>query len=234
MCIRDSKEGAGIIGKSETRVVLEGDDKNVTEFTTSSARSRSERSINIEPILNNLPTPKAKLTQRYLAGITYKQRETVGVDQTNCIFSNDGLFAWGGLSYGYAKAHHDTRVVVRGAANGGTFVDYYDANSSLKPTSAEEPQHLAWMNQVQNDAGIPKALSKALYNTFNSDLQCELAVSFPTNANTLIDQLGAVHDLEDGLADILTQYNWNKACVVSVRQSFADGITEITYLLPSI
>jgi hypothetical protein len=228
------REGAGIIGKAETRVTLEGDDKNVTEFVTSSGRSRSERSINIEPILNNLPTPKNSLTQRTLAGITYKQRESIGVDQTNSIFSNDGSFAWGGLSYGYAKAHHDTKVVVRGSANGGAIVTSYDATSSTKPTSAEEPQHIAWMNEIQTQAGIPKALSKALFNTFNDEFQCELVLTWPNASNLLIDQVGAVHDLEDGLADVLTQYNWDKACVVAVRHSFSDGTTELTYLLPSV
>lgn len=227
-------EGAGVIGKSETRVALEGDDKNVTQFATSSARSRSERSINIEPILNNLPTAKTKESQRVLTGITYKQRETIGIDQTNCIFSNDGAFAWGGPSYGYAKAHHNTRVVVRGGADGGAATNYYDSTSSLKPTSAEEGVHIAWMNEVQRTTGIPKALSKALFNTFSGDLQCELTVTWRTDSTTLPDQLGAVHDLQDGIADILTQYKWDKACVVGVTHSFSNGTTDIRYFLPSI
>lgn len=227
-------EGAGVIGRGETRVALEGDDKNVTEFVTSSGRSRSERSINIEPILNNLPTPKTKQTQRVLSGITYKQRETIGIDQTNCIFSNDGAFSWGGLSYGYAKAHHDTRVVVRGGADGGAATTYYEANSSAKPTSAEEPAHLAWMNEVQRNAGIPKGLSKALFNAFSGDLQCELTVQWRVGSTTLPDQLGAVHNLQGGIASTLTQYAWDKACVTGVVHSFENGTSDIRYFLPSV
>lgn len=227
-------EGAGVIGKGETRVALQGDDKNVTEFVTSSGRSRSERSINIEPILNNLPTPKANESQRVLLGVTYKQRDTIGIDQTNCVFANDGAFAWGGTSYGYAKAHHDTRVVIRGAADGGVATTYYDSNSSAKPVSAEEPKHLAWMNEVQRNAGIPKALTKALFNAFSADLQCEITVTWRADSSTMIDQLGAVHDLANGIADVTAQYAWDKACVVGVTHSFSDGTTDIRYFIPGV
>lgn len=232
--INGVSDGAGVIGKSEMRVALEGDDKNISELITSSARSRSERSINFEPILHNCPTPKRNQTQRFLAGITYKQRESIGIDQTNCIFSNDGAFAWGGLSYGFAKAHHDTRVVVRGGADGGTATTYYDSTSSAKPITADEPEHLAWMNTVQRDACLPKALTKALFETFSGTDQCRVEVEWRADSNTLPDQVGAVHELQDGLVNTLTQYAFNKACVVRVAHSFESGTSTITYFLPSV
>ena len=226
--------GAGIIGRSEVRTALEGEDKNVSEIVTSSARSRTERSINIEPILHNVPTPKRDITQRFLSGITYQQRESIGVDQTNCIFSNDGAFAWGGLSYGFAKAHHDTKVVVRGGANGGVITTYYEATSNAKPVSAEEPEHIAWMNTVQAQACLPKALTKALYETFSNPLQCSVSVVWRVATNTMPNQLGYVHALEDSIAADLTQYNWLNACVTKCVHSFANGTNEITYFLPGV
>ena len=226
--------GAGVIGKAEIRSALEGGDQNISEYVTSSARSRSERSINVEPILTNVPTPKRTQTQRVLSGITYKQRETIGIDQTNCLFSNDGAFSWGGLSYGYAKAHHDTRVVLRGAANGGAATLYVDSTNSAKPVSAEEPEHVAWMNEIQRTSGIGKGLSKALFETFNKTKQCELSVTYRASSSTMLGQLGSVHRLENGLADMLSQYEWDKACVTSVMHSFTEGTSEIRYFIPGV
>lgn len=234
-------EGAGIIGRSETRTALEGGEKNVSEFVTAEARSRSERSINIEPILTNLPTYKSQRriqTVRRQDGVqvTNDIRFENGVTQNNAVFTRLDYYPFGTGSFvpWHAKAHHNTTVAVRAAANGGTMDNYYEANSNAVPENYEDGLYEAWLNTVQSESGIAKALTVALFNTFSNALQCEVPITWNINSSTLPSQLGAVHNLTGGIASTLTQYNWNKACVTKVLHSFANGTSEITYFVPGI
>lgn len=216
-------EGGGLIGKSEARVSLEGDDKNITEWIASSARSRSERSINVEPILHNLPTWKTKLSGSI-------NRNTSGFSQTNAFYaplSYSGTTQW-------VKLHEYTVMALRAVAGGGAPVDSYTASSSAQFTDPSDNGLQLYLTDVQANAGLPKALTTGIFNAFSVESQGTVDVTWRISDDVMPDQLGYVHSLSNGVSSDLTHMNWADACITKIIYSPSDHTCTVSYFIPGI
>lgn len=217
-------EGAGLIGKSEARLSLEGDDKNVTDWVALSARSRSERSVNVEPILHNLPTWKTKLEGTI-------NRNTQGFAQTN-VFYTPLLYPTGVTEW--VKLHEYTVMALRAVAGGGAPVDSYTASSSAQFTDASDNGLRLWLIDVQSNAGLPKALTTGIYNAFSVEKQATVDVTWRISDDVMPDQLGYVHNMSNGVASDLTHMSWSEACITKVVFSPSEHTCTVSYFLPGI
>lgn len=239
----DVERGSGVISRVEVRFPLSSkdQDRNVTEVEYTAARSRGERSINIEPILHNVPSMKDKVLFVNNAWNAYQTYIT----QTNLICYDSDL-----IDDQMDKAHEDTRIVVVGAANGGaatTFVDVsvatahpnlfsnqFENKASMDVDPSQSILLQSWINEVQRLSCLPYALARTLFLAFSSPRQAALELTIITNASSVPAILGRAYQLTGARVSLLPTINWARACVVAVKCDWIAGTSAVTYFLPDL
>lgn len=224
-------EGAGVIGKGETRVsIADNEDKSISEFVASVARSRSERSINVEPIIHNLPTYHDKVIAKSGLLNSDVRFETAGFGQTNVILRNYQTPP----AFQLEKVHEDTRIAIRGDAGGGTVDNSYDAyhTEQLQGVSAGNQQ--VWLTAVQSTSCLPFALGQAFLQAFGNSFQATIDVTYRVATSYAPSLLGRVHNLTGGVATEFSQLQWSKAVITRVIYSPSEGTSTLSYFIPEV
>jgi len=204
--------------KGEARI--EGfNDEDVTEWAYISRGTEASRSINVEPILNNIPTYKNKVT----SGIGWLR---FGYLQTNNVVtkysaSNDQLL----------KAHEDTKVYWGPVST--------QAITVSTPASAELPQitntplYKLTLAERQVRSCLPYALVKFYSTIFAQEDSASIELEYDLRASLgyLPLSLGARVAFSNGAAATFTSLPWARAITTSIVTNWTDGTTKARYYL---
>lgn len=204
--------------KGEARI--EGfNDEDVTEWAYVSKGTEASRSINVEPILNNIPTYKNKVT----SGIGWLR---FGYLQTNNIVTK---YAASGDQL--LKAHEDTKI-------------YYGplsthAISVSTPASAELPQitnpalYKLTLAERQVRSCLPYALVKFYSTVFAEEDSASIELEYDLRGSVayLPQSLGARLLFQNGAAYTFTSLPWSRAITTSIVTNWTEGKTKARYYL---
>ena len=144
--------------------------------------------------------------------------------------------------------HEDTRIVVRGVANGGTATKYIEVTSAdqipeLGTDDTEENAGIAvdplqaatlqgFLNEIQNTTCLPYASVKAIYFAFSSPKQATIEVTWRLGTDVIPQRLGLTHNLTNLTATTFSSFTWARACIVSMDVSWGQGTVTVKYFLP--
>lgn len=203
--------------KAEARV--EGfSDEDVTEWARVAKGTESSRSINVEPILNNIPTYKPRTD----SGIGWNR---IGYLQTNNIVTRYGA------TDQLLKAHETTRVYW-----GPGSTQYVEVST---PASAELPQitnpalYKLTLAERQIRSCLPYALVKFFSTVFAEEdsAAVELEYDLRKSVAFLPQSLGARVSFTGGAADTFGSLPWTQALCTSISTNWTDGVTTARYYL---
>lgn len=228
----DVGEGEVSIGKSEVRYETENGDKLDKTELVAQTLSRSDRSFNVEPIMHNNPVTKLA-ARRGKDGGDYTDFYTLGFYHTNTILYE----ATGGA---LTKAHETTRVYY-----GPDVSDYIEATSAASQTveglneeytAASEKAllgvHQAWCNEVQANAGLPKALASMYQRVLGAEFIANYEAEWPITlgSEVLPVSLGRVHNVTGTLPTALSHLPFDMSVVTGVSCDWSTGRSTITYV----
>ncbi len=203
-------------------------DEDVTEWAYVSRGTEASRSINVEPILNNMPTYKSgqglgeTALQRVLSGVGWYR---FGYLQTNNVVTRYGS------TDQLLKAHEDTKVFW-----GPNSTDRINVST---PASAELPQitnpglYKLTLAERQVRSCLPYALVKFYSTVFAEEdsASIELEYDLRTSLAYLPLSLGARLAFSNGAAATFTSLPWARAITTSIVTNWTDGKTKARYYL---
>lgn len=203
--------------KGEARV--EGfNEEDVTEWARVANGTESSRSINVEPILNNMPTYKPRADN----GIGWNR---IGYLQTNNIVTRYGS------TDQLLKAHETTRVYW-----GPSGTQYVEVST---PASAELPQitnpalYKLTLAERQIRACLPYALVKFYSTVFAEEDSASIELDFDIRNSVahLPQSLGARVSFTNGAANTFPSLPWTQALCTSIVTNWLEGTTTAKYYL---
>lgn len=203
--------------KGEARI--EGfNDEDVTEWAYVSKGTEASRSINVEPILNNIPTYKNKV----ISGVGFLR---LGYLQTNNVVTRYGT------TDQLLKAHEDTKV-------------YWGPSSAQAitvstPASAELPQitnpglYKLTLAERQVRSCLPYALVKFYSSVFAEEDSASIELEYDLRGSVayLPQSLGARLLFQNGAAYKFTSLPWARAITTSIVTNWTEGTTKARYYL---
>lgn len=203
--------------KGEARI--EGfSDEDVTEWSVVSRGTESSRSINVEPVLNNIPTYKNKTT----SGIGYLR---IGYLQTNNVVTRYGSTTQ------LLKAHEDTKVFWGPLST--------DAITVSTTASAQLPQitnpalYKLTLAERQVRSCLPYALVKFYSTVFAEEDSASIELEYDLRGSLayLPQSLGARCYFIGGAASTFVSLPWGRAITTSIVTNWAEGKTKARYYL---
>jgi hypothetical protein len=203
--------------KAEARIEGFSDD-DVTEWARIKSGTEASRSINAEPILNNMPTYKPRAD----SGIGWNR---IGYLQTNNIVTRYGT------TDQLLKAHETTRVYW-----GPSGTDYFEVST---PASAELPQitnpalYKLTLAERQIRSCLPYALVVFYSKIFAEEDSASIELDFDIRNSVahLPQSLGAIVSFTGGAADTFTSLPWTKAICTSIVTNWLEGTATAKYYL---
>lgn len=228
----DVGEGEASIGKAEVRYETENGDKLDKTEIVEQTLSRSDRSFNVEPIMHNNPVTKLA-ARRAKDGPGITDFYTLGFYHTNTILylASDGALT---------KAHETTRVYY-----GPDVSDYIEASTAVSQTvegladeytAASEKAllgvHQAWCNEVQANAGLPKALATFYRTVLGAEFVVNYEAEWPITqgSEVLPASLGRVHNVTGTLPTALSHLPFDLSVATSVSCDWQTGKSMVQYL----
>lgn len=203
--------------KGEARI--EGfSDNDVTEWAYVSKGTEASRSINVEPILNNIPTYKSKA----LNGVGWAG---FGYLQTNNVVTRYGT------TDQLLKAHEDTKVFWGPVGTQSITVS--------TPASAELPQitnaglYKLTLAERQVRSCLPYALVKFYSTVFAEEDSASIELEYDLRGSLgyLPRSLGARLTFTNGAAATFTNLPWSRAITTSLVTNWTEGTTKARYYL---
>lgn len=203
--------------KAEARI--EGfNEEDITEWARVKSGTESSRSINVEPIIHNLPTFKDKV----VSGIGWLRN---GLLQTNIVVTRYGT------TEKLLKAHETTRVYW-----GPSGTDYFEVST---PASAELPQitnpalYKLTLAERQIRSCLPYALVVFYSKVFAEEDSASIELDFDIRNSVahLPQSLGAIVSFTGGAADTFTSLPWTKAICTGIVTNWLEGTATAKYYL---
>ena len=203
--------------KGEARIEGFSED-DVTEWARIKSGTEASRSINVEPLLHNLPTYKDKA----VSGIGWLRN---GLLQTNIVVTRYGT------TEKLLKAHETTRVYW-----GPSGTDYFEVSTSA---SAELPQitnpalYKLTLAERQIRSCLPYALVVFYSKVFAEEDSASIELDFDIRNSVahLPQSLGAIVSFTGGAADTFTSLPWTKAICTSIVTNWLEGTATAKYYL---
>ena len=203
--------------KAEARIEGFSDD-DVTEWARVKSGTEASRSINAEPILNNIPAYKSKTTN----GVGWYRD---GYLQTNNIVTRYGT------TDQLLKAHETTRIYW-----GPSGTDYFEVST---PASAELPQitnaalYKLTLAERQMRSCLPYALVVFYSRVFAEEDSASIELDFDIRNSVahLPQSLGALVSFTGGAADTFPSLPWTKAICTSIVTNWLEGTATAKYYL---
>jgi hypothetical protein len=203
--------------KGEARIEGFSED-DVTEWARIKSGTEASRSINVEPLLHNLPTYKDKA----VSGIGWLRN---GLLQTNIVVTRYGT------TEKLLKAHETTRVFW-----GPSGTDYFEVST---PASAELPQitnpalYKLTLAERQIRSCLPYALVVFYSKVFAEEDSASIELDFDIRNSVahLPQSLGAIVSFTGGAADTFTSLPWTKAICTSIVTNWLEGTATAKYYL---
>lgn len=204
--------------KSEARI--EGfSDEDVTEWARVKSGTEASRSINVEPILNNIPTYKPRTSN----GVGWFR---VGYLQTNNIVTK-----YSAGENQLLKAHETTRVFW---GPGGTqFIEVSTPASAELPQITNPALYKLTLAERQIRACLPYALVKFYSTVFAEEYSASIELDFDYRNSVahLPQSLGALVSFTGGAADTFPSLPWTQALCTSIVTNWLEGTTTAKYYL---
>lgn len=203
--------------KGEARI--EGfSDEDVTEWARVASGTESSRSINVEPIVHNLPTYKDKA----VSGIGWLRN---GLLQTNIVVTRYGM------TEKLLKAHETTRIYWGPASN--QYIEVSTPASAELPQITNLPLYKITLAERQIRACLPYALVKFYSTVFAEEDSASIELDFDIRNSVahLPQSLGARLSFTNGAASTFSSLPWTQALCTSIVTNWGEGTTTAKYYL---
>lgn len=227
------KRGSGI-QKAEVQFESESDADARAVVRLSSA-ARGSRSMNVEPIVHNIPTYQVDSDER--------QGRSGPLLQTNLIF-----FQSPEASDTFILCHENTRYRYLPGSSGA----YVDATTTAgsNPIQHEDDgendgEYRLQLNAIQTTATMQSALAKFAVHVFGADQNgiMESSWNLLTTTQAMPHRLGAVHDLSYAqnagaggasyLASAFDEMTWTRCILTKSSVNYTTGENAVTYYVLS-
>lgn len=207
------------INKMEIRYET-SNDSDATEIVRLQAGARASRSLNIEPLIHNIPV--------WLKEYEKNNGRSDVIKQTNLIYFKD-------TNGSLVKVHETTRVNY-----GPTATEYVKvstpASTDPAPVKADlsnEPLQRTQLAAMQAQSSMTAALCATGLHIFanneNAIVECEF--NYTSNAKLFTKYLAGWHELSGGPAAYFTTLAWARALPVSIAINWMDGTVKIKYYM---
>lgn len=203
--------------KGEARIEGFSED-DVTEWSRVASGTESSRSINVEPILNNIPTYKPRAD----SGIGWNR---IGYLQTNNIVTRYGS------TDQLLKAHETTRIYWGPATN--QYIEVSTPASAELPQITNLPLYKITLAERQIRACLPYALAKFYSTVFAEEDSASIELDFDVRNSVayLPQSLGARVSFTNGAASTFSSLPWTQALCTSIVTNWGEGTTTAKYYL---
>lgn len=210
------------IGKAEVRFETTNQD-DLSEVVRLKKGARSSRSMNIEPIIHNVPVVLMKDYHKDSG------RSDV-LKQTNHIMYVD-------TPNDLIKVHETTKYYYGPKAN--QWVKVSNAASeepaAFKPDLSNEPLFQIQMAAMQTQTSMTAALCLLHLHVFADDnnATAEMEWNYTVSEYVRPQGLAGRHNLTDNVANTFTALNWSQALPTSITMNWFEGTTKVKYFLLS-
>jgi hypothetical protein len=208
------------IGKAEVRYESTNQD-DLTEIVRLKKGARSSRSMNIEPIIHNVPVILMKDYHKNSG------RSDV-LKQTNHIMYAD-------TTNDLIKVHETTKYYYGPKANQWVKVS---STASEEPTAfkadfSNEPAFQVQMAALQAQTSMTAALCLLHLHVFADENNATAEMEWNYTASQYVRPQGLAgrHALTDNVADTFTALNWSQALPTSITMNWFEGTTKVKYFL---
>ena len=209
--------------KSEVRYET-SNQEDKTEIVRISQGARASRSMNVEPIVHNIPVYYPEWDER---------RGRYGpFQQTNQIFFK-GNGAGGSPDGSVMKVHEDTLFWYGPGANQYVSVTSSASDNPWDQNEDNQQRTSVQLAAMQAETSIAAALTKLHLKTFSDEQNALVEIEWPltTSAYVLPSGLAGRHQLTGGPASIFTYLAWSWALPVSIDVDWMAGTSKMKYYL---
>jgi hypothetical protein len=229
------KRGSGI-AKSEVQFESESDADARTVVRLSSA-ARGSRSMNVEPIVHNMPTYQANSDERLGRYGPLLQTNNIYFQRTEA-----------GAAGTFVLCHENTRYRYLPGSSGA----YVDATTTAGETPVQHKdddenvgEYRLQLNAIQTTATMQTALAKFAVHVFGADQNgiVETSWNLLTTTQAMPHRLGSVHDLsyaQNGgtggasyLASAFDEMSWSRCILTKSAVNYTTGENTVTYYVLS-
>lgn len=209
------------INKTEVRFETSRED-DAKEIVRLNEGARASRSLNIEPIVHNIPV--------WLKEYEKRAGRTDIIKQTNLIYFKD-------TNDSFVKVHETTKL-----AYGPDAAEYVKVSTAasenpaaVKADLSNEPLQRVQLAAMQSQSSISAALCAFGLHVFSNNLNAiaEMEFDYRTNTALLTKALAGCHELTDGPAVYFTNLAWTRALPTSISVDWTGGKTKIKYYMLS-
>lgn len=203
--------------KAESRI--EGfSEEDVTEWARISKGTEASRSINVEPIIHNMPTYKNKVA----SGIGWLRN---GLLQTNVIVTRYDS------TNKLKKAHETTRIYW--GPSGANYIEVSTPASAVLPQITNPGLYKLTLAERQIRSCLPYALTVFYSTVFAEEDSAVIEVDYDyrTSNAFLPSELGALVSFYNGAANTFTSLPWTRAICTSINTNWTEGTTTAKYYL---
>ena len=199
---------------------IEGfNEEDVTEWAYVSKGTEASRSINVEPILNNIPT--------------YKNRTTSGVGffRQGYLQTNNVVTKYAASSDQLLKAHEDTKIYYGPSSTHAISVS--TAASAELPQITNPALYKLTLAERQVRSCLPYALVKFYSTVFAEEDSASIELEYDLRGSVayLPQSLGARLLFQNGAAYTFTSLPWSRAITTSIVTNWTEGKTKARYYL---
>lgn len=205
------------ISKAEVRYET-SNSEDATEIVRIQNGARSSRSMNVEPIIHNIPVFMKDYDDFLGRSETYKQ-------------TNQILFA--DTNKSLVKVHETTKYWYGPAANQWVKIS---STASDKPEFQDDESQEKYRIQLaamQTQTGMAAALCLLHLHVFanNANATAEMEWNYTHSAYVRPQGLCGRHELQDNVADTFTTIKWDTALPTSIVMDWVGGTSKIKYYM---
>jgi hypothetical protein len=209
--------------KSEVRYET-SNQEDKTEIVRIANGARASRSMNVEPIVHNIPVFYSDYDER---------RGRYGpFRQTNHVYFN-GNGAGGSPDGSIMKVHEDTLYWYGPGANHYVSVTSTASDNPWDQREETQQQTGLQLAAMQAETSMAAALTKLHLKAFSDDNNALVEIEWPVTISSYVLPSGLCgrHNLTGGPADIFTNLSWTRALPVSVEVNWIEGKSQMSYYL---
>lgn len=209
--------------KSEVRFET-SNSEDKTEIVRISQGARASRSMNVEPIVHNIPI--------YLKEWDERRGRWEPFKQTNLLYFG-GLGTNGTADGTIYKVHEDTLYWYGPGANQYVSVSSSASDNPVEQNDDNQQAYLIQLAALQVETSMASALTKLHLKAFSDITNALVEIEWPltTSNYVLPGALAGRHNLTGPAATAFTSLAWSRALPVSIEVDWVEGTSKMTYFL---
>lgn len=209
--------------KSEVRYET-SNQEDKTEIVRISQGARASRSMNVEPIVHNIPVFYPEYDERRGRYGPFKQ--------TNQLFFK-GNGAGGSPDGSIMKVHEDTLYWYGPGANQYVSVTSTASDNPWDQTDDTQQATAVQLAAMQAETSMAAALTKLHLKAFSDENNALVEIEWPLTVSPYVlpGGLAGRHQLTAGPASTFTSLAWSRALPVSIDVDWFAGTSKMTYYL---